>query len=44
MNPSPTMLRELAERVEAAAGPDRAIDLEIARFRGVTVWMRNGGS
>ncbi|SCW57243.1 hypothetical protein SAMN02927924_01452 [Sphingobium faniae] len=37
---SEVMLR-LAERVEKLEGPDRKVDLEIARYRGVTVWKRN---
>lgn len=31
------LLMDLADRVERAAGADRAIDLDIARLRGVTV-------
>lgn len=31
----------LAERCEQAEGPDRELDLAIARFRGVTVLLRN---
>src|SRR3546814_11416599 len=34
-------LLRLAERVEKLEGPDREVDLEIARYRGVTVWKRN---
>lgn len=36
-----TDLLKLAERCEGAEGPDRDIDLEIARMRGVTVMRRN---
>lgn len=34
-------LEELAARVEALTGPDRDMDVEIARYRGVTVLLRN---
>ena len=34
-------LADLASRVEALSGPDREVDVEIARLRRVTVWMRN---
>ena len=32
---------DLAERIEAATGADREIDLAIARLRGVTILKRN---
>ena len=45
MTPTPEQkargLEELAARCEQAAGPDRKLDLEIARLQGVTVWQRN---
>jgi len=34
-------LMELARRVEGLSGPDRDVDLEIARIFRVTVWKRN---
>lgn len=34
-------LLRLAERCEQAEGPDREIDVEIARTMRVTVWLRN---
>jgi hypothetical protein len=34
-------LIKLAERCEAATGPDRELDLAIARLFDVTVWLRN---
>lgn len=34
-------LEELADRVEAATGPDRELDCDIARMLGVTVMRRN---
>jgi hypothetical protein len=34
-------LLDLAARVEAATGPDRELDLAIARLFDVTVWLRN---
>ena len=36
-----TDLLKLAERCEGAEGPDRELDLEIARMMGVTVMRRN---
>jgi hypothetical protein len=34
-------MQELIERLSKATGPDHAIDIEIARMRGVTVMMQN---